>query len=61
MPIKILATIGQERYFQIAGVHGVTAGLWVGKAFFGSTSIHLIAQNRGKAIETGFQACGTTF
>jgi hypothetical protein len=29
--MKILANIGQEGYFQISGVNGVFAGLWVGK------------------------------
>jgi hypothetical protein len=35
MPMKILANIGQEKYFQFSGVNGVFAGLWVGKAIFG--------------------------
>jgi hypothetical protein len=60
MTIKILADIGQERYFQISGVNGVFAGLWVGKAIFGTTPIHLAARKQGGAIENGFQACGTT-
>jgi hypothetical protein len=30
--MKILANIGQERYFQISGVNGVFDELWVGKA-----------------------------
>jgi len=45
MPMKILANIGQERYFQISGANGVFAGLWVGKAIFGATSIHLTARD----------------
>jgi hypothetical protein len=59
MTIKILANIGQERYFQISAVNGVFAGLWVGKAIFGTTQIHLAARNQGP-IENGVQACGTT-
>jgi hypothetical protein len=58
--MEILANIGQEKYFQISGVNGVFAGLWVGKAIFGATPIHLAARNQGKAIGNGFQACGTT-
>ena len=61
MSIKILANIGHERYFQISGVNGVFAGLWVGKAIFWATPIHLAARNQGRAIENGFQARGTTF
>ena len=34
MPMKILANIGQEKYFQFSGVKGVFAGLWVEKAIF---------------------------
>jgi hypothetical protein len=52
MTIKILADIGQERYFQISGVNGVL--------IFGTTPIHLAARKQGGAIENGFQACGTT-
>jgi hypothetical protein len=59
--MKILENIEQERYFQISGVNGVFAGLWVGKAIFWAISIHLAARNQDKAIENGFQACGTTF
>jgi hypothetical protein len=59
--MKILASIGQGRYFQISSVYRVFAGLWVGKAIFWATPIHLAARNQGKAIENGFQACGTTF
>jgi hypothetical protein len=59
--MKILANIGQKRYFQISDVNGVFAGLWVGKAIFWATPIHLAARNQGKAIEKGFQACGITF
>ena len=55
--MKILATIGQERYFQILGANEVFAGLWVGKAIFRVTPIHVAARNQGKAIENGFQAC----
>jgi hypothetical protein len=39
--MKILANIGQKRYFQISGVNGVFAGLWVGKEIFWTTPIHL--------------------
>ena len=60
MSMKILANIGQETYFQISGVNNVFAGLWVGKAIFWATPIHLAARNQGKAIENGFQACGNT-
>jgi len=59
--MKILANIGQERYFQISGVNGVFAGLWVGKVIFWATPIHLATRNQVKAIENGFQACVTTF
>ena len=59
--MKILANIGQERYFQISVVNGVFGRLWVGKANFWTTPIHLAVRNQGKAIENGFQACGTTF
>jgi len=61
MPIKILANIGQEKYFQFSGVNGVFAGLWGGKAIFWATPIHLATRNQGKTIENGYQACGTTF
>ena len=61
MSMKILANMGQEKYFQISGVNGFFAGLWVGKAIFGATPIHLATRNQGKAIENGFQACGTNF
>ena len=61
MSMKILANIGQERYFQIPGVNGVFAGFWAGKAIFWATSIHLATRNQGKAIENGFQACEITF
>jgi len=27
--MKILANIGQERYFQISSIHGAFAALWV--------------------------------
>jgi hypothetical protein len=60
MTIKSFANIGQERYFQISGVNGVFAGLWVGKAIFGTTPIHFAAPNQGGAIENRFQACETT-
>ena len=59
--LKILANIGQQEYFQISGVNGVFSGLWVGKPILWATPIHLTARNHGKAIENGFQACGTTF
>ena len=58
--MKILANIGQGKYFQISGVNGVFAGLWVGKEIFWATPIHLAARNQDKAIENGFQTCGTT-
>jgi len=61
MPMKFLANIGQEKYFQFSGVNGVFAGLWVGKAIFLATPIHLATRNQGKNIENGFHACGTTF
>jgi len=61
MSMKILANIGQERYFQISGANGVFVGLWVGKAICWATLIHLTVRNQGKAIENGFQACGITF
>ena len=61
MSIKILANIGQKRYFQFSGVNGVFAGLWVGKEIFRVTPIHIAARNQGKAIENGVQACGTAF
>jgi len=59
--MKILANIGQKRYFQISGVNGVFAGVWDGEAIFWATPIQLAARNQGEAIGNGFQACGTTF
>jgi len=47
--MKILANIGQEMYFQISGVNGVFAGLWVGKAIFWATPIHLATRNQPEA------------
>ncbi len=61
MSIKILANIGHEGYFQISGVNGVFAGLWVEKAIFWATPIHLAARNQGKAIYNGFQDRRTTY
>jgi hypothetical protein len=58
--MKILANIGHKKYFQISGVKGVFAGLWDGKAIFWATPIQLATRNQCKAIENGFQACGTT-
>ena len=60
MAMKILANIGQEKYFQFSGVKGVFAGLWVEKAIFGESPIQSATRNQGK-LENGFQACGTTF
>jgi len=59
--MKILANIGQEKYFQFSGVNGVFAELWVEKEIFWTTPIHLATRNQGKTIEKGFQACRTTF
>ena len=59
--MKILANIEQRRYFQISGVNGVFAGLWVGKAIFWATPIHLAARNQGKAIENGIRLAKLPF
>jgi len=59
--MKILANIGQEKYFQFSGVNGVFSFFLVGKAIFWATPIHLATRNQSKTIEKGFQACETTF